>query len=150
MTKKHILIVAVIVIVAGGGGFFGGMKYAQSKTPTFKAGAFAPGQGRTGMFQQGAGGSGTARRASSGGQFINGQVLSKDDKSVTVKVGNTGSKIIFYSASTSIGKTTSGSAEDILVGKEVSISGTSNSDGSITAQNIQIRPDMPVPTAPVK
>ncbi|MFA5991303.1 MAG: DUF5666 domain-containing protein [Candidatus Doudnabacteria bacterium] len=142
MNKKHIGIVAVIVIVAAGGGFFGGMKYAQSKS-SIKPGSFAAGQGRTGMFQQGNGGSNVARRTNSGGQFVNGQVLSKDEKSVTVKVGDTGSKIIFYSSSTSIGKTTSGTAEDIAVGSEVMVSGTSNSDGSITAQNIQIRPNTP-------
>lgn len=142
MNKKHIGIIAVIVIVAAGGGFFGGMKYAQSKS-SIKLGSFAVGQGRMGTFQQGVGGTNTARRATPGGQFINGQVLSKDDKSVTVKVGDTGSKIIFYSASTSVGKTTSGTADDIAVGSEVMVSGTSNADGSITAQNIQIRPNAP-------
>ncbi len=150
MSKKHIIIVAVIVIVAAGGGFFGGMKYQQNKlTASFKSGNFAAGA-RTGMFPQGANGARRTGGAGMGGQFITGQVISKDDKSITVKVGDTGSKIIFYSGSTAFAKTTSGTADDIVVGKEIMASGTSNSDGSVTAQNIQIRPSMASSTPPTK
>ncbi|MBI5530541.1 MAG: hypothetical protein HY918_03500 [Candidatus Doudnabacteria bacterium] len=150
MSKKHIIVVAVIVIVAAGAGFFGGIKYQQAKVASaFKSGNFAAGN-RTGMFQQGATGARRAGGQGMGGQFITGQVISKDDKSITVKVGDTGSKIIFYSNSTSIGKTTSGTASDIAVGQEIMASGTSNSDGSVTAQNIQIRPGIASSTPPTK
>lgn len=146
MDKKMVSGVLITLVVAGTAGFFGGMKYQQSKiTSSFRTGNFAGTQGRGGMFQQGMQGAAGARagRQAAGGQFISGQVLSKDDKSITVKVGDTGSKIIFYSGTTSIGKITSGTMDDITVGKQLMVSGTTNSDGSITAQNIQIRPEMP-------
>ena len=142
--------VLITLVVAGTAGFFGGIKYQQSKIiSNFRTGNFAGMQGRGGMFQQGASGTRRPGGQGMGGQFISGEVLSKDDKSITVKVGDTGSKIIFYSGTTSIGKTTSGTINDITVGKQLMISGTNNSDGSITAQNIQIRPEMPA-TAPGK
>ena len=150
MSKKHIIIAAVILIVGAGGGFFGGVKYQQAKVASeFKTGNFSL-AGRTGMFQQGGAGVRRTGGQGMGGQFITGQVISKDDKSITVKVGETGSKIIFYSSSTSIGKTTSGTANDIAVGQEIMASGSSNSDGSVTAQNIQIRPNMASSTPPTK
>ena len=74
----------------------------------------------------------------------------QDSKSVTVKIINndpisnntntSGSKIIFFDASTAITKTAVGSASDLALGTQVTVAGTANSDGSVTAKSIQIRP----------
>ena len=74
---------------------------------------------------------------------IAGEVLSKDDKSVTLKLRDSGSKIIFFSDSTQITKSAGGSAKDLTVGQEISATGEANSDGSVNAQTIQIHPAMP-------
>jgi hypothetical protein len=71
---------------------------------------------------------------------VNGDIISKDDKSVTVKNRAGGSQIIFFAPSTAIGKTTSGTAADLTVGENIMVNGTANPDGTITATNIQIRP----------
>ena len=131
--------VAVVVVVAAAS-FYGGMKYGQSKvskTALQSRGQFA-----------GAGAGNTARRAGgtfgpNSAGFVSGNIISKDDKSITVQSQGGGSKIVFLGSSTSIGKTVTGSASDLTVGEQVVVNGTANSDGSVTAQNVQIRPVMP-------
>jgi hypothetical protein len=147
--RKFIFIIAGVAIVVGGGSFFGGMKYAESKNP-FKmlrgdtAGFANLSQGdQQARFQQfgtnGAAQRGTRAGGGSGGAMIGGEIISKDDKSITVKIADGGSKIIFFSDTTQITKSAAGSSADLKVGENVSANGTTNSDGSITAQTIQLR-----------
>ncbi len=140
MKTKQNLIIAIIVtfVIAGGGGFFGGMKYGQSSSPAGKAGQYGF-PGGLGM-RTNAPGSTAGARLRGGSGFVNGDIISKDDKSVTVKNRAGGSQIIFFAPSTAIGKTTSGSAADLTVGENIMVNGTANPDGTVTATNIQIRP----------
>lgn len=148
MQKKNIVITAVLVIVVGAGAFFGGTVYEKSSLT--KAGLLRSGnnlgnrQGQGGPAGQGqnqgrAGGAGFSR-GTGGGDFVAGDIISKDDKSITVKNQDGSSKIIFFSDSTAVGKSTQGTAADLSVGEQVMVNGKGNSDGTITAQNIQIRP----------
>jgi hypothetical protein len=121
----------VMLLVACAGSFYGGMRYQQSRTP--EASAQFP--GLNGQRPGGRNGSTTA------GTIANGEVISKDDQSITIKLQDGGSKIVYFSGSTTIGKTTTGTAADLKTGEQVMANGSSNSDGSVGAQNIQIRPD---------
>jgi hypothetical protein len=126
-------------VLALGGAFYGGMEYQKTKMPrrmTFAGNI--PGGANGG---QRAGGNAAFGRGGAGGGFVSGEIIGKDDKSVTVKMPDGSTKIIFYSGSTSVGKATAGSADDLVVGEQVTATGTTNSDGSVTAQNIQIRPE---------
>lgn len=134
MNKKIAGIVGVIII--SGVSFFGGMKYTASQNPVSTRGV---------GFQRG------IRTGGTGGGFVTGEIISKDDKSVTIKLrdprqpdGQGGSKIIFLSASTSIMKSILGSLGDITVGEQITATGNTNADGSITAQSIQMRPMIPI------
>lgn len=136
-TKMIVGVVAGIVVI-GSGSFYGGMKYDQSKSVGGRNGA---GAGR-GQFTAGAGSAQRGARTNANGGFIAGEVLSKDDKSVTLKLTGPsgGSKIVFFSGSTQIMKSDQGAVSDLAVGQQVMAQGTPNSDGSINAQSIQIRP----------
>ena len=77
-----------------------------------------------------------------------GEVISADDKSITIKLRDGGSQIIFFTPSTPVTKSVSSSASDVAVGEQVTVSGAKNQDGSISAQSIQIRPNLPTQVRP--
>lgn len=134
--NKMIMTVLVSCLIVGGVSFFGGMKFAQSRG-TFRLSSQAQRFGQMG-------GNLAGRRGGqmNGGNFVMGEVLSKDDKSVTLKLADGGSKIIFLSSSTTVMMSSSGSLSDVKVGETISANGSTNSDGSITAQSLQIRPKL--------
>jgi len=149
---KKIIIVVAISILVGVGAFFGGMKYAESKNSgnsgrgNFQNLAGLSSQERQQRLEEmGTNGNFGSRGVGQGGGFISGEILSKDDQSLTVKMPDGGSKIIFYSETTQISKFTDGDAEDMVVGKNITVSGSANQDGSITANTIQTRPQIFLP-----
>ncbi|MFN3301719.1 MAG: hypothetical protein ACK413_01665, partial [Patescibacteria group bacterium] len=89
------------------------------------------------LFQRNMGG---FRRGSSGVNFLIGEVIAKDEQSLTIKMPDGSSKIVFYSDSTQIFKMTEGTVDDIEIGKQITIQGLKNSDGSYTAKTIQLSP----------
>jgi len=122
------------------------MKYQQSKGPvdSFSRQNFQSLQNlsqeeRQQLFQGNAGG--TLQRgvgAGTGTNFLNGEMIDKDEQSLTLKTMDGSSKIIFFSGSTEISKTAEGLVSDIEIGKQITISGEQNSDGSYTAKTIQL------------
>jgi hypothetical protein len=138
MNKKYLIIGIILVVLIGAGSFYAGMQYEknQKRMP-----------GNFQEFNNGTGGNGQKRLGNQNGGFTIGDIISRDDKSVTVKLANGSSKIIFFGDSTKVNKTADGTLSDLQVGTGVMITGTSNQDGSITAQSIQIRPSMSNPEA---
>src|SRR5665647_556827 len=140
MNKKNIIIGVILVVLMGCGVFYGGMQYGTSKTRAAQAASRGNFSGGNGGQRGPQGGQNGGSRSGGGAGFINGDILSKDDTSITVKSQDGSSKIIFFSDSTTIGKTTDGSIADLNMGQRVMVNGKANSDGTIAAQNIQIRP----------
>ncbi len=141
--NKLVTGIIITAVIVGGAGFYGGMKYGQNKAQANIMSAF---QSRR---QGGAGGQfggGQRGGANAGMNGASGEILSKDDKSITLKLRDGGSKIVLISDSTAVAKTVSGTAQDLSVGQQVMVFGSTNSDGSITAQVVQLRPPMPSPT----
>lgn len=130
--KKIGLAVAGVVLV--GASFGGGYAFATSQTPTgpsFTMGANMPG----GQFMR-TGGTGNRMM----GGFISGEILSKDANTITVKTQDGSTKIVLVGGSAQILKSEITTTSDLVVGENVTVTGSTNSDGSLTAQSIQLRP----------
>lgn len=82
------------------------------------------------------GGAAGATRAAGG--FTVGSIIAQDSDSITVQLADGSTKIVFYSGSTAIAVSKDGTAADLTDGQEVSVTGTSNSDGTITATRLQV------------
>jgi len=131
--KNSIIVFAVGLIIVAAGAFFAGMKYQQNQGRSFN---FAGGN-NNGQFRRGMGGSG---QFAANGNIARGQIVDVSDTSMTVKLPDGSSKIIIISDKTTISKAATGSKSDLKNGETVAVFGTSNSDGSLTAQNIQLNP----------
>ena len=122
MKKYSVHIVwAVIAIVALAGGFFYGRAGSGS-------GASSGGS---------AAGSRTSR--TNGGGFVTGQIISVAPNNLTVSLANGNSEVVFYSSSTEIMKPSPVPSSSLGMGTRVMVVGTANSDGSFTAQSIQVQ-----------
>lgn len=137
--KKIVPIAAAAVIIIGAGAFYGGLRFAEAKKPAL--GQFGEFQGQRGQ-TAGAGGAAAMRRvAGQSGGFMNGEIISQDSQSITVKLADGGSKIAFFSTSTEVSKFAAGTLADLTAGTNVMVTGKAGADGSIIAQSIQIRPE---------
>ena len=134
--KKNLILILIALIIVGAGGFYGGMKYGESQvlknlTPEKMRNIF---QQRGGpVFNQNQG-----QRQRAG--FLSGQVISKDEKGLTIKLADGSTKIIFLSPSTQVTKAAEAKIEEIEIGKEILVTGTQNEDGSLTARAVQLSP----------
>lgn len=120
-----IVVAAVALAVGFGAGYV--VHQPQNPSAGFGGGSFAQ----------------TGRRGAMGGSgntFVDGQIIAMDATSLTLQLRNGNSQIVFYSTSTPILKLAAGSAADLSSQKEITVTGTQNPDGSITAQSIQLRP----------
>lgn len=128
-TKIAILVIILLMFVVGAGSFFAGVQYQKSKRPSIGE------QFRSGERPQGFGG-----RLQGQSRPISGEIIDSDEKGITVKLPDGSSRIIFVGESVQINKSAPGTKEDLIKGVQVFVVGSENSDGSITAQNIQLNP----------
>lgn len=128
----HIVLMIVALLVVATGSFFGGTKYQQKKTIS----QFSQ---RAGMMK------GTNNGQKNNGQMSGfrqtiGEVSKIDDKSITLKTADGGSKIILLSDSTAFNQSTTVTKNDLKVGTKVAVLGDQNTDGSITGKTINLNP----------
>jgi len=131
MNKKIISIVAVAFIIGVGAGYAGANAFRSA----------SPAQNARGSFSTANGGNFSSMRGgTANGGMLSGTVAAKDAESITVDTKDGSSHIILVTPATSFSKSVNGSQSDVAVDATVIISGTANSDGSMTAQSVQIRP----------
>lgn len=132
MKNNQMLMVVIALIAIAGISFFGGMKYGQSQGRNLLGGQFQRGSnaqfGRMGL-----------------GRATVGDIVSLDSNSITVKMADGTSRIVNLSSSTTYSKTDTSSKSDLKTGEKVAVFGTENSDGSVTAQNVQLNPMFRIP-----
>jgi hypothetical protein len=139
MQTKQMIVIGVVVVVVGVGGFCVGRVSA----PNSQSDRFAQyGAGMTGSQRPSSGQPGTENRTSGMTRYrpVSGDIIERSKDSITVKLTDGSSKIILFSAKTDINKAQKADLPDLKVGEKVMVTGQENSDGSITAQNIQLNP----------
>ncbi len=136
MEKKYSAYIVVGAVILAVISFYGGEVYAKYKvSSSFRSGQMMG--NRQGGFSGGQQGN---RFRSSMGGFIAGTILSKDAQTITISLPDGSSKIVLIGESTQVSKFTPGTDNDLTLGTSVMVMGAPNSDGSITAQSVQIRP----------
>lgn len=140
MKPNQIISIVVLVIVASVASFFVGTKYQQRKN-------ISQFNQRTGLNTQGMMGRNTGnttgqtnRGQAAGFRQTIGEIISADDKSVTVKLTDGSSKIVLLSDTITINQATAATKTDLKVGTKVAVMGDQNTDGSVTGRNIEINP----------
>jgi hypothetical protein len=125
------LYVVILIIVFAGAGFYGGMLYQKNQAQaSFANGGSGAGGRFGGRFGRGGGANGMMP--------VSGQIVSSSNNTITVKLSNGNSKIVDLSSQTKINKSTQGSVSDLTTGQQVTAFGSANSDGSITAQAVNV------------
>ena len=131
MNKTTIITAVATLIVGFGAGYFAHVSPA------------AQASGARGNF---AGAYGGARGGAAGSGLLNGVIAAKDSGSITLNTRDGSSHVVLLTPDTNISKSVNGTIADIATGSNIIVSGTTNSDGSVSATLIQVRPAMPTAT----
>lgn len=136
MQVKQYILLGIILIMIGAGGFYAGMKYQQNKRGQFmrQFGGETNLRGGNGQFR--------TNGNRSGFRPVAGDIINQDASSITVKLPDNSSRIVWFNENTIINQTASASAHDLKIGDKVAVFGQENTDGSVTAQNIQLNPQI--------
>lgn len=149
--KNKMIWFVVLAVVLIAGAFYGGMMYGQTPQALQSLSAaqrqqlFAGARGANGAAGAGSRMGGAANRANGAGGFANGEIIAQTDKNITVKLRDGSSKIVLLADNTKINKSVAGQKTDLATGSQVTVNGTANSDGTITAEGVTIMPVLAVP-----
>ncbi|MHB8660553.1 MAG: hypothetical protein ACYC75_01240 [Minisyncoccota bacterium] len=134
MNKNTMGIAGIALIVGLGVGYVGANAMRQA----------APTQNVRGNFSGANGGTFIGMRGGMGnGSFLAGTVAAKDSGSITINTRDGSSHVVLITPATNVSKSVSGTMDDVSVGSTIIVSGTTNSDGSVSASLIQLRPTPP-------
>jgi len=145
MKTNQIISIVVLIVVASAASFFIGTKYQQRKTVS----QFSQRIGQN-MMGRGDNNSSQANRGGNAFRQTIGEIISADDKSITVKLVDGSSKIILFADTTTINQSTEAAKTDLKVGTKVAVMGDQNTDGSVIGRNIEINPRVVTITPPIK
>lgn len=131
---------AVVVMGVGAVAFFAGVKYQESQRFSGMMGQFgqlrdrAEGSRATGsriMF---------GTNGNSGMRQTVGEIVNIDSESITVKMSDGSTRIVLLTKATTITEAAEVSQDQLVKGAKIAVFGSENSDGSVTAQTVQLNP----------
>ncbi len=140
-----IVLALVVLLVVAGGCFYAGSLYGRSQVQAAFANARQGGFGGQGNFGPNAQGTPGARRNGQGGGFVVGQVDEVANGSLTLTDNNGKQTKVTVTDTTLIQKQAQVPLTDIKQGETVIVSGSTGSDGSITARSVQVAQPGSVP-----
>lgn len=145
--QQQTLMIAGAIVLALAVGFFSGTQYQQTRLFGGMMRQFGISGTGFGEMGYGSAGNGGARNDGTQGRTgrmgirpVSGEIVKTDDTSITVKAADGSSRIVILSEKTEINKADTAVKSDLKVGEKVAVFGQENTDGSITAQNIQLNP----------
>ena len=127
-----LVIIAVALLGLWGGAQLKGSSPANASTSTPATG----GRTRNGAFAGGGGTGGAGGGAGRGGTI--GTVKSVDGNTITITTANGGTATVTIGSSTTVTKSETGSVSDITPGENIVVRGTTGTDGTTTAQSINV------------
>ncbi len=122
------IVIGVMALVVGAGIGYVAHPTAATTAPQSMRGNFAGGVGQT--------------RGNFSG-MLSGTVATKDASNITLNTRDGSSHVVLLSPSTTVSKSVNGTINDVAVGSTIIVSGSNNSDGSVSATMLQLRPAMP-------
>jgi len=142
---KKILIHIFIPIIIAGTCFYGGILYSKNTKTNTNANQTMNRQNFGNLSQeeriklmQERGTNGPANMIRSGNAPLSGEIISKDETSITIKLNDSGSSIVYVASSTIITKPTILEIKDLVKGKKVMVNADKNDNGSYTAKSIRL------------
>ncbi len=116
--------ITVGMLMAFAFGFLGGTVYQKSQQPAGQNRRFANAQiGDASPSRQGP---------------VTGSIVSRDDNTITIQMPDGSTKIVIYANDTKVNKTSESVITELKEGEQITVMGTNNADGTVTAQTILI------------
>jgi hypothetical protein len=129
-------LLCLLIVAAGVGGFFGGKAVAEgdgtADRTTSGDGRPTDGSAPTGMSLPSDGSGRT------GGGLVSGSIVSADESSITIQLEDGNTQIVYFADSTTISETKDATSDVLTDGEDVTVVGSANEDGSLTATSIQV------------
>lgn len=126
--KKHLLSSVIVAVIFGGAGFAGGWLL---KTHNTSQAANGYSTGTSYYYKR--------HNNINAKSHLVVAVLSVTPSSLTVKLPNGNTEVVYVSGSTKYTLQTPATSSNVSQGQSIIVSGSNNSDGSVTANNITIK-----------
>jgi len=142
MKRNWRMMVGILLaaLVVAGGSFYGGTVYGKGQAQTAFAGPVNPGSGPAGMMPGGTPPAGMGQPGGNQAGMLVGEIAEISATALTITDSSGKQTQVNVSGTTLIEKQASVTLADLTQGETVMVSGSQQSDGSISARSVQVAP----------